>query len=278
MSKEPKQRDAVDIACASPVRTLGDKERVEISLLKLARVPASGATLLEHRPDIITNGWLSASIIHDLRNPVAAIYAGAETLLDIGPLPSEAKRIATNIHPAAECLRELLAELTSVVCGKRPTVEMCDIREIIAAAWDAASTAIGNKRVAIVLDIPKQIELPLQRSRMKRVFFTLITNALEAMPSGGEVRTKAEIAEKCLLVHLEDTGPGIPRQIRERLFEPFVTAGKLDGLGLGLALSRQTVRDHGGDIWIEPATGSFVVRLPLTGPACLDGLHCQLSH
>jgi signal transduction histidine kinase len=67
-----------------------------------------------------------------------------------------------------------------------------------------------------------------------------------------------------VLIELEDTRPGIPRGIRDRLFEPFVTAGKQDGLGLGLALSRQTVFNHGGDIWTEPATGArFVIRLPL---------------
>ena len=69
-----------------------------------------------------------------------------------------------------------------------------------------------------------------------------------------------------MLIEVEDTGPGIPRGIRDRLFEPFVTAGKDHGLGLGLALSRQTVLDHGGDIWSEPAAGArFVICLPLSG-------------
>ncbi len=64
---------------------------------------------------------------------------------------------------------------------------------------------------------------------------------------------------------MEDSGPGIPLRIRDRLFDPFVTAGKKNGLGLGLALARRTVRDHGGDMWVEPADGArFVIRLPLT--------------
>ena len=63
---------------------------------------------------------------------------------------------------------------------------------------------------------------------------------------------------------VEDTGPGIPCGIRDRLFEPFVTAGKEHGLGLGLALPRQIVLDHGGDMWTEPAAGArLVVRRPL---------------
>ena len=69
----------------------------------------------------------------------------------------------------------------------------------------------------------------------------------------------------CVLIEVEDTGPGIPRGIRDRLFEPFVTAGKESDLGLGLALSRQTVLDDGGDMWIEPVLGArFVISLPLS--------------
>jgi signal transduction histidine kinase len=99
---------------------------------------------------------------------------------------------------------------------------------------------------------------------MQSVFFNLIANALEAMPSGGRLHIAARETRHWVLIQMEDTGPGIPHKIRDRLFEPFVTAGKQDGLGLGLALSRQTVLNHGGDIWTEPASGArFVIRLPL---------------
>ena len=68
-----------------------------------------------------------------------------------------------------------------------------------------------------------------------------------------------------MLVAFEDSGPGIPPETCDRLFDPFVTAGKKNGLGLGLALSRRTDRDHGGEMWIEPAEGArFVIRIPLT--------------
>jgi signal transduction histidine kinase len=79
---------------------------------------------------------------------------------------------------------------------------------------------------------------------------------------------------------MEDTGPGIPDEIRDRLFEPFVTAGKQDGLGLGLALSRQAVLDHGGDIWTEPASGArFVIRLPLNAsPSVNNAVHSKATH
>jgi signal transduction histidine kinase len=65
---------------------------------------------------------------------------------------------------------------------------------------------------------------------------------------------------------MEDTGPGIPHDIRDKVFEPFVTAGKENGLGLGLMFALQSVLDHGGDMWVEHAVGArFVIRLPLNG-------------
>jgi signal transduction histidine kinase len=184
--------------------------------------------------------------------------------MDLDAGPTQVKRLATNIYRAAGRMRELLADLNSVARGNRSTAEMCDIGDVIATASDAASAATQNYSVQILLEVPEGIELALIRPRMERVFFNLIANALEVMPTGGKLRIVARKAGNYVLIELEDTGPGIPRGISDRLFEPFVTAGKQDGLGLGLALSRQTVRNHGGDICTEPATGArFVIRLPL---------------
>jgi two-component system, NtrC family, sensor histidine kinase HydH len=187
---------------------------------------------------------------------VGTIYAGAEMLMTHDTTPSQVKRLATNMYRAANRMRELLIDLASAAYGDRSTPELCDVGEIIVAASEAASAATENKRVQILLDVAGGMELPLPRSRVKLMFFNLITNALEAMPRGGEIR----------LVALEDTGPGIPHEIRDKVFEPFVIAGKENGLGLGLAISRQAVLDHGGDMWIEPAAGArFVIRFPLNG-------------
>jgi signal transduction histidine kinase len=207
--------------------------------------------------------WLSASIVHDLRNPLGAICAAAEMLMETDAGPNQ-RRLATNIYRAAGRMRELLADLNSVARGDSPTAEICDIREVIAAASDATSATTKNHKVQIRLELSEGIKLPLIRSQMERVFFNLIANALEAMPTGGKLHIACRKAGSSVLIELEDTGPGIPRGIRDRLFEPFVTAGKQDGLGLGLALCRQTVFNHGGDIWTEPAAGArFVIRLPL---------------
>ena len=122
--------------------------------------------------------WLSASILHDLRNPVGTIYAGAEILMTLDAAPNQVKRLAANMHHAAGRMRELLIDLACASCGNRSTPEICDIREIIAAASEAAAAAMDNQRVQILLNVPGQIKLPLARSRMKLMFFNLITNAL----------------------------------------------------------------------------------------------------
>jgi signal transduction histidine kinase len=212
----------------------------------------------------ISTEWLSASIVHDLRNPLGTVIAGSEMLVDLDLTPAQVKRLAANILGAAGRMRELVADLAGADCGNKSTSEICKIRDVVAAASEA-SPAAATQSVQILNDVPDGIEIPVVRSRMERVFFNLITNSLEAMPHGGTIRIGGRKADDCVLVVVEDTGPGIPHGIRDRLFEPFVTAGKSHGLGLGLALSRQTVLDHGGDMWTEPALGArFVISLPLS--------------
>jgi signal transduction histidine kinase len=210
---------------------------------------------------MLSDGWLSASIVHDLRNPLATVFAGAEMLMELDPSPTQVKRLAANIYRAAGRMGELLSDLSGASCGNGSKSEICKIRDVIAAASEAAAE---RQSVEILNNVPGSLEIQVMRSRMERVFINLISNSLEAMPHGGKIHIGAKKADHCVLIAVEDTGPGIPRRIRNRLFEPFVTAGKDHGVGLGLALSRQTVLEHGGDMWSEPAAGAlFVIRLPL---------------
>ena len=124
--------------------------------------------------------------------------------------------------------------------------------------------------------IPDEIELPLERNRMERVFSNLVGNALEMMPEGGRIQISAAAQNGFVVADVRDTGPGIAPEIRGSLFEPFVSAGTKNGLGL--ALSRQTVLDHGGDMWAESEPGEgacFRVRLPVAG--CSGARECKLN-
>ena len=215
---------------------------------------------------IATIGRMSTSLVHDLRNPLAAIYGGAEMLVDDELSPGQVKRLAANIYRSSRRIQELLQDLVEVAKGRASKTELCRLRDVVAAACDAYAPVAEAQSVAVEIDIPDSIEIPLDRSRIERVFVNMINNSLEAMPGGGSLRISAKRGQDSVLVEVEDTGPGIAQEIAGRLFQPFVSAGKKNGLGLGLALSRQTVLDHGGDLWIESQPGHgalFMVRLPL---------------
>jgi signal transduction histidine kinase len=216
---------------------------------------------------ISTIGRLSSSIVHDLRNPLAAVYGGAEMLVDADLSPSQVKRLAANIYRASRRIQELLQDLLNVSRGSAHGAEVCKLREVAAAGCESLRASAEAQHVDVQIRIPDEIELPLERNRMERVFSNLVGNALEMMPEGGRIQISAVAQNGIVVADVLDTGPGIAPEIRDSLFEPFVSAGKKNGLGLGLALARQTVLDHGGDMWAESEPGHgacFRLRLPVT--------------
>jgi signal transduction histidine kinase len=217
---------------------------------------------------ISTIGRLSTSIVHDLRSPLAAIYGGAEMLVDSQLSAVQVNRLAKNIYRASRQIQELLQDLVNVSRGKAGSVEICNLREVIGAAWNIVAAGAESQRVSLETDVAEGLEVPLERARMERAFVNLMENAIEAMPSGGTLKIGAKVTARDVMVEVEDTGPGISPAIRDRLFQPFVTAGKKNGLGLGLALSRQTLLDNGGDLWADTRDNPgarFCLRLPLDG-------------
>jgi signal transduction histidine kinase len=220
---------------------------------------------LIHSERIATISRLSTSIVHDLRNPLASIYGGSEMLVDDDLSPVQVKRLAANIYKASRRMQELLHELADVRTGRPHVRELCRLREVIEAARDMVASDAAKFKVEISVDVSADIEAPLDRSPMERVFQNLLSNAIEAMPEGGWLRVSTERSTSEVSVYIEDNGPGIPAAIVPSLFKPFVTSGKKNGLGLGLAFSRETVLEHGGNLWADPMEhgARFVLRLPL---------------
>jgi signal transduction histidine kinase len=220
---------------------------------------------LIRQEQLSTIGRLATSIVHDLRNPLAAIYGGAEMMVDGELNPQQTQRVARSIYRSSRAINDLLQELMDVSRGRSHVPEVCPLREIADAAAESQRPVAEHQNVTIESTIDPEIEVIVERGRMERVFLNLVSNALEAMPNGGGISIEAETRDSRVIVHVTDTGPGIPREIRDRLFQPFVTARK-NGLGLGLALSRQAVLAHGGDLWVEDGVSGgarFCVSLPL---------------
>lgn len=214
---------------------------------------------------ISTIGRMASSIVHDLRNPLAAIYGGAEMMVDTDLSQVQVKRLALNIYKSSRKIQEMLQDLLQVTRGNRGARELCQLADVVAAAVETNQEAAAAQGVTIRPEIPGDIEISLERSRVERVFVNLIANALEMMPDGGEIRIGAKRSGGNVEVEVSDTGPGVAPEIRAKLFQPFATFGKRNGLGLGLAMSRQSILDHGGDLWISDHNGPgacFRIRIP----------------
>jgi len=165
--------------------------------------------------------WLSA--VHDLRNPLATICAGTDILVQPDLTSANVRRLAGNIRAAAVRMRELLSNLISAVRGDPALIGVCDLREVIVVASDLALATKKPGRVQVLFGVPEGIMMHLERSPVERVFFNVIENAIEAMPHGGRINICARQSVEGVLIAVEDTGPGIPDHVRDRLFEPFLS-------------------------------------------------------
>lgn len=204
------------------------------------------------------------SLVHDLRNPLSAIHGSAEVLISGSLSESQVRRIARNLYTASTRMKELLDEVLTRSRGTNRTVERCDLRELASSAVDKVALVAEAQSVQIVQRVPDNLVIMLDRQRIQRVLVNLFVNALDVMTGGGTIRISAIPERRSVLIRVRDTGPGIAPELRDRLFQPFATAGKVGGLGLGLYFSRQAVIDHGGQMWVESGGHGtcFAFRLP----------------
>src|SRR6267143_7326045 len=166
MPERTEQQSTTEMMEAPPIAMHVEKNQAELWGFGGTKVGATETVPVCQRPQssgeaISTIAWLSTSIVHDLRNPLGTICAGAEMLMDLDSTPIQVKRLAANIYRAAGRMRELLADLTGVARGDRSTAEICDIRKVIVAASEAALAAMERKGVQILLDVPEGRGWPL---------------------------------------------------------------------------------------------------------------------
>jgi signal transduction histidine kinase len=215
---------------------------------------------------IVAIGRLAASIAHDLRNPLSAVVGGSEMLAEMELTPEQTKKTAGHVHKAARHMEQLLSEIGEVAHTKTAAGEVCLAGALVRAAVESQEAKAMEQHVTIRQCI-EEFTVCCQKSRVERVLINLIANSLEEMPEGGEIKIRVWGSEQVVWIEVSDTGPGVPPEIRAKLFQPFVTTGKKRGLGLGLALARQTMLEHGGDLELAGWDGGsrFCMRLPRAG-------------
>lgn len=248
-----------------PVETDDELGRLAMTFNQMCDSIRNAREELIRQEQLSTIARLSGSIVHDLRNPLAAIYGGAEMLVDAELSSEQQRRLAANIYQASRRIQELLQELLDVSRAQTRPSEMCRLADIALAAREALIQPAELNAVSIQIEIPEDIYVVVARDRLERVYINLIDNAIDMMPDGGYINIKGYAQDGRVLVVIEDTGPGIPEEAWATLFRPFASFKK-NGLGLGLALSREVLLDNGGDLWAErkSAPGArFIMSLPL---------------
>jgi signal transduction histidine kinase len=227
-------------------------------------------------------GQLAAGIAHEINNPMAYVRANLgmlreewAALSDLARKSSWPEEALARIADCEELIDESLEGVDRTVSIVRDVREFSHANEISAERVDPNDLVEGALRVAtphqpaaVVLDrtygdLP---EIDCRPGQLSQVFLNLIVNAYQAISRGGTLRVSTEVIGSNVVISFEDDGPGIPPEATHRLFDPFFTTKPTgEGTGLGLFVSYEIVRNHGGEIRVEsPSAGGtrFDVVLP----------------
>jgi signal transduction histidine kinase len=211
-------------------------------------------------------GQMASSIIHDIRGPLAIIRGYAELAVAGTESTEKRQRFANTItaevsrlHDMARDLQEYSDETSSVALI--PTA----IEPFIESFLELIRPDFSERSIHIIHHLQYEGNLMMDAGRMKRAFHNISANAADAMASGGSFMVTSSQVGEHVHIELHDTGAGVPDDIQDRLFEPFVTSGKTHGTGLGLAVVNRIIHEHQAEITVATSTTgtTFTIRFPV---------------
>ena len=210
---------------------------------------------------------VARALAHELKNPLTPIAMSVETLRDArdrADFPEILEESTRAIGEEVRRLKRIVDEFGRFARLPDPELARIPAGELaggLLALYPAAPPGVELVR-AVAPDLP---DVRADRDQILQVLHNLVKNALEAMPAGGRLTVGVRRDGPEVAFEIADTGPGIPPELRERIFQPYVTT-KAGGTGLGLAIAERIVQEHGGRIDVAPAPGGgalFSVRLPV---------------
>jgi signal transduction histidine kinase len=246
-------------------RRLADEERE-----RLRQVQAD----LAHLSRVATMGELTASLAHEIRQPIAAAMTNAKTCLrwlgrdypNVEEACEAAARMVKDVTRAADIISSI-SMLFKKGALQRERVDVNElIREMIVLMRSEANRYSVSIRTELAPDLPKVMA---DRIQLQQVFMNLMLNGVDAMKEttgGGELTIMSEADGGQLLISVSDTGVGLPAEQADQIFRAFFTT-KDNGTGMGLPISRSIIESHGGRLWAAGASGrgaTFQFTLPAT--------------
>ncbi|HJS75341.1 MAG TPA: HAMP domain-containing sensor histidine kinase [Vicinamibacteria bacterium] len=216
-------------------------------------------------------GRMIGTIVHDFRGPLTALrgYAGMVAGLSL----SDTERRDYGRFMLEECdrLGHMVSELLEFTRGgpAELSARWVDLGEYLGSFAERLKRQYAGRGILVELTAAPGREVRIDGARLERALWNVATNACQAMPGGGVLSIRSASRGEEAVIEIEDRGCGIPEEIRHRVFEPFFSFGKSEGIGLGMATARKIVEEHGGEIEIESSFGrGTLVRfvIPLAGP------------
>jgi signal transduction histidine kinase len=241
-------------------QALGQLKSMQAELVKSERLAATGK--------------LTAQIAHEINNPVHNIQSCLQTLLKRTSGPPDDLRRRELLEVALEevtRLARLTRQMLDVYRTSAVPIEKAPVcmNEVIQEVVTTSSEALCRQRVDVRLGLlPTLARIEGSKDKLKQVFLNLFLNAQDAMPNGGTLAIETEQQDGNILVHVSDTGVGIPPENINRVFDAFFTTkSTVSGVGLGLAVTYGIVRQHGGHISVRSAVGKgtkFSLTFPIS--------------
>lgn len=214
---------------------------------------------VEETRQMAVMGELASSVSHQIRNPLTSIKLNLQGLQEVAETEGMSDTATRSLRI---CLREVdhlegaAQKILSLARTHPPRKEETSLHGLIDESIELLQSQLQAKGVRVMTSFRAADDrIPADPEELKSVFVNLLVNAEEAMPGGGTVRISTENgrdadSEDVIRIRVQDDGPGVPEDVREQIFRPFVTTKK-DGTGFGLAVARQAVQEHGGRIRLE---------------------------
>jgi signal transduction histidine kinase len=218
---------------------------------------------LSRAENLAAMGQLTATLAHEIKNPLAIIRGSAQRL---GKLEPEAQRMADFVMEESDRLTQTVARYLRFARGEPAPAGAGDAVRALQATLDLLEGEIRDRRVSLARSPgPSSAPVALDDESLKQVYLNLILNALESMPEGGRLEVAASERKGAIEVTIADTGTGIAPENVRQLAKPFFTT-KAQGSGLGIFLTRRLLESAQGRLAIQSAVGHgtrCTVRLPL---------------
>jgi signal transduction histidine kinase len=209
-------------------------------------------------------GEMSAAMSHEVRTPLGILRSSADILLREPKLSAEGREVLGFIISETERLNKLVSTLIDAARPRTPAFANVNLTEIIANAIALLKNQAQQKEITITFEHAEAANLRADADQMTQVLMNLLMNAIQILPSGGKIEVHLQSISDDIVMDILDDGPGILAENQAQIFEPFFTQ-RAGGVGLGLAVVRQIVQAHGGDIFYQTSKyqgAQFIITLP----------------